>query len=248
MTEVQSDDLDALLDEQKAYYRARAPEYDDWWNRANGFDLGPVFAASWQRNTDQLIEALERFDPRGDVLELAAGTGTFTEVILRHADRVTVVDASPEVLAINAARNGTGWDRVEQITTDLFAWEPPRRWSSIVFGFWISHVPEARWPLFWSVVERALAPGGRVWFCDNAEDGHAALHGPPEAKGPIGDAAHPGLGELKPRVLSDGRAFTIVKRYWTPTGLEADLASLGWDARCATTDWAFLHGTATRRA
>jgi SAM-dependent methyltransferase len=246
MMGVNGDDLDALLDEQKAYYRARAPEYDDWWNRANGFDLGPAFAASWHRNTQQLVDALDRFGPEGEVLELAAGTGTFTEVILRRADRVTVVDASTEVLAINAARNGT--DRVEHVTADLFAWEPPQRWSTIVFGFWISHVPEARWPTFWSLVERALAPGGRVWFCDNAEDGHVTLHGPSAVYGPIGDAAHPGLGELKPRVLSDGRTFTIVKRYWTPTDLERDLATLGWDAQCATTDWAFLHGTATRRA
>ncbi len=245
MTGVNGDDIDALLDEQMAYYRARAPEYDDWWNRANGFDRGPAFAANWQGNTNQLIEALDRFDPQGEVLELAAGTGTFTEVILRRADRVTVVDASPEVLAINAARNGT--DRVEQITADLFAWEPPRRWPTIVFGFWISHVPEARWQAFWSLVERALAPGGRVWFCDNAENDHAALHGPRDVPDPVGDAAYPGLGERKPRVLSDGRAFTIVKRYWTPAGLEDDLAALGWDARCATTDWAFLHGTATRR-
>jgi demethylmenaquinone methyltransferase/2-methoxy-6-polyprenyl-1,4-benzoquinol methylase len=245
MLGVHGDDLDALLAEQMAYYRARAPEYDDWWNRANGFDLGPVFAASWQRNTQQLIDALERFAPQGDVLELAAGTGTFTEVILRHADHVTAVDASPEVLAINAARNGT--NRVRQITTDLFSWEPPRRWPVIVFGFWISHVPVARWPGFWSLVDRALAPGGRVWFCDNADDSHVTRHGPPEVQGPIGDAAHPHLGDYKPRVLSDGRTFTIVKRYWTPAALENDLATLGWDARCTTTDWAFLHGTATRR-
>jgi demethylmenaquinone methyltransferase/2-methoxy-6-polyprenyl-1,4-benzoquinol methylase len=246
MLGVHGDDLDALLAEQMAYYRARAPEYDDWWNRANGFDLGPAFGASWRANTQQLVDALERFDPQGDVLELAAGTGTFTEVILRHADHVTTVDASPEVLAINADRNGT--ERVEQITTDLFAWEPPRRWPVVVFGFWISHVPEARWEAFWSVVERALAPGGRVWFCDNAEDDHVERHGPPEVQGPIGDGAHPGLGERKPRVLRDGRTFTIVKRYWTPASLESELAELGWDARCATTDWAFLYGTATRRA
>jgi hypothetical protein len=87
-----------------------------------------------------------------------------------------------------------------------------------------------------------------VWFCDNAEDGHVERHGPPEVHGPIGDGAHPGLGERKPRVLRDGRTFTIVKRYWSPASLEHELVALGWDAQCATTDWAFLFGTATRRA
>ena len=51
------------------------------------------------------------------MLQLAAGTEPFTEVILFHADHVTTVDASREVLAINADRNGT--ERVEHITTDL---------------------------------------------------------------------------------------------------------------------------------
>ena len=64
----------------------------------------------------------------------------------------------------------------------------------------------------------------------------------PSATPPIRASASASLA-----CLSDGRAFTIVKRYWTPAGLEDDLAALGWDARCATTDWAFLHGTATRR-
>ena len=237
-------DVDAVMAEQIDYYRARAPEYDDWWGRAGQFDLGPDFAASWQANTLELLDALDRFAPTGQVLELAAGTGIFTEVILRHADRVTLVDTSPEVLAINGARNGT--DRVEHVVADLFAWEPPRTWDHIVFGFWISHVPASRWNSFWSIVDRALAPAGRVWFCDNADDAHVVRGGPPEVQVPMGDALHPEAGERKPRRLNDGRAFTIVKRYWTPPDLEADLSTLGWDATCANTEWAFLHGMARR--
>jgi SAM-dependent methyltransferase len=239
------DDIDAVMAEQITYYRARAPEYDNWWARAAEYDLGPVFAASWQANTQQLLDALDRFQPTGEVLELAAGTGTFTSVILRHADRVTLVDASPEVLALNGARNGT--DRVEHVVTDLFAWEPPRQWDSIVFGFWISHVPDGRWEPFWSLVDRALAPGGRVWFCDNADSAYVERHAPREIYDHMGDAVAPENGDRKPRRLSDGRAFTIVKRYWTPDQLEHELAALGWHAECANTEWAFFHGTARRR-
>jgi hypothetical protein len=88
-------------------------------------------------------------------------------------------------------------------------------------------------------------PGGRVWFCDNARADHAAAHGPAVAVD-RGDARRPDGVENSQRVLRDGRQFTIVKRYWAPAELEADLAALGWSARCANTTWAFLYGSAER--
>jgi hypothetical protein len=37
-------DEERLLAEQRAYYEARAPEYDEWWQRRGRFDLGPELA------------------------------------------------------------------------------------------------------------------------------------------------------------------------------------------------------------
>ena len=36
-----AEDIDGLLAEQIEYYRARAPEYDEWWVREGRWDLGP---------------------------------------------------------------------------------------------------------------------------------------------------------------------------------------------------------------
>src|SRR4051794_39683713 len=83
--------LDALLTEQVAYYRARAPEYE-----ADGLDLP---------GGDELVAALESFKPGGRVLELACGPGTWTPRLVRHADSVTAVDAAPEMLAIASTRS-----------------------------------------------------------------------------------------------------------------------------------------------
>ncbi len=231
------------IEEQIAYYRARAPEYDDWWVRRHEYDFGADFEARWVEEVAAVYAALDDFRPTGDVLELAAGTGLFTERLLHHAAHVTAVDASPETLAINTARNGT--DRVEPVVADLFAWEPTRRYDHVCFSFWISHVPVARWSAFWTMVGAALAPGGRVWFADNARADHVAAHGPARVGG-WGDADRPDGVENSQRRLRDGRQFTIVKRYWSPPELEADLAGLGWSARCANTAWAFLHGSAGR--
>ena len=38
-------DPDSLVQEQIAYYRARAPEYDDWWLRTGRYDSGDEFSA-----------------------------------------------------------------------------------------------------------------------------------------------------------------------------------------------------------
>lgn len=35
---------DGLFAEQRAYYQARAPEYDEWWQRQGRFDRGPELA------------------------------------------------------------------------------------------------------------------------------------------------------------------------------------------------------------
>ena len=39
---------DDLLEEQKAYYRARAAEYDEWWERQGQHDRGPDFRTWWE--------------------------------------------------------------------------------------------------------------------------------------------------------------------------------------------------------
>src|SRR5919198_666959 len=62
-------------------------------------------AARWFTDVRELEAALDAFAPRGDVLELAAGTGLWTRHLLRHADRVTAVDAVAEVLDLNRVRN-----------------------------------------------------------------------------------------------------------------------------------------------
>jgi demethylmenaquinone methyltransferase/2-methoxy-6-polyprenyl-1,4-benzoquinol methylase len=231
-----------LLAEQVAYYRARASEYDEWWERRRGYDLGEQVTRAWQADGAVLRDALDGFAPRGQVLELAAGTGIWTGELLRHADRVLAVDAAPEVLAINQAKHAGR--PVDYVVADLFTWSPPRRFEVVCFTFWLSHVPAARWGRFWALVDQALAPGGRVWFCDNAHPDHAAEHGPKPYRDRVD---RPELaGERRERRLQDGRAFQIVKRYWHPVELERELAAIGWQAEVRNTAWAFIKGSATR--
>ena len=47
-------------------------------------------------------DALTSFEAKGSVLELAGGTGWWTKRLARSANRLTVVNSSPEILAPTA--------------------------------------------------------------------------------------------------------------------------------------------------
>jgi SAM-dependent methyltransferase len=239
-----------VIGEQVDYYRARAPEYDKWWLRDGTYDLGPEFNARWRDEVGEMERLVDDFAPTGDVLELAAGTGLWSQRLVRHATTLTCVDASPETLAINRSRTRSGHASVEYVEADLFSWSPTRRYGVVFFSFWLSHVPPARFEWFWSMVDAALVPGGRVLFLDNAvpfeavvsefpllaQDGRMRA---PWVSSQITDA-------VNERRLEDGRTFHVVKVFYEPEELRARLGSLGWSASVGRTPTFFIHGTATR--
>jgi 2-polyprenyl-3-methyl-5-hydroxy-6-metoxy-1,4-benzoquinol methylase len=225
-----------LLDEQIAYYCARASEYDDWWFRRGRYDRGAAQRQAWAAEIVQLETALDEARPVGTVLELACGTGIWTERIASSAGSVTAVDVSHEVLAINAARVGN--DRVRYVLEDLFTWEPKQRFDFVFFGFWLSHVPPEQFEPFWTKVEASLTPGGRVFFIDSVRnhESTAANHVLPDAEEFIAE-----------RALDDGRRFRIVKIFYDARELQQRLETLGWSARVETTGNYFIYGSVERR-
>ncbi|HZE06022.1 MAG TPA: class I SAM-dependent methyltransferase [Solirubrobacteraceae bacterium] len=228
---------ETVLSEQLQCYRARASEYDKWWLREGRFDRGAEANARWFAETAELERVLARFHPHGEVLELACGTGLWTRRLVDYATHVTAVDAAPEVLAINRARVGD--PTVTYVEADLFDWTPePGAYDACVFTFWLSHVPQDRFAAFWERVAGALKRHGRVFFIDSArsESSTAADHRLPDE------------GEsTMTRRLDDGREFQIIKRFYDPEPLTAELAKLGWDCEIATTGEFFIYGTATGR-
>jgi demethylmenaquinone methyltransferase/2-methoxy-6-polyprenyl-1,4-benzoquinol methylase len=206
-------ELEHLLDEQIAYYRALAPDYLD-----QRLDL-PGGA--------ELAEALNAFRPRGSVLELACGPGVWTGQLLRYAADVTAVDASPEMLAIAAAR--VSRERVRFIQADLFTWRPGRRYDVVFFGFWLSHVPAERFESFWSLVADCLKPHGRVFFADDAYRTPDEL-----VEGPSSSTIR--------RQIPRGTAYRIVKVPHQPADLERQIQQLRWDIKVTATAGPFYWG------
>ena len=211
------DDVQALVAEQIAYYRAHARDYDN--------DIAGLHP-DWFQSIDELPIA-------GDVLELACGSGRWTPLLAARARSVTAVDAAPQMLAL--ARQRVGNLPVEFVEADVFAWQPPRRYDTVFFAFWLTHVPLARFAAFWSMVGAALAPGGQVCFVDDTDRERAGER-------VVADQATPTVW----RRLRDGSEHRVVKVYYSPGELAARLAELGWSAEIYETSTPLLVGTARR--
>lgn len=196
-----------LLDDQVRYYGARAFEYD-----ATTTPAGDPFAP----HGDATRAALRAFEPTGDVLELAAGTGQWTRILAEYATTLTAIDASHEMLDVNRAKVAD--PAVRYLVADLFAWEPPQAYDVVFSGNILSHVPLALFSRFWDLVARGLRPDGRVFFADEADHGiwNARWIDRP--------------GGVVQRTLTDGSQHRAVKVLWHPDDLAARLGELGWDA------------------
>ncbi len=232
------DDPDELLAEQAEYYQARAPEYDRWFLRLGRYDRGAAESARWSAEVDEVRAVLATLPIDGaDVLELAPGTGIWTERLADRVRHLTAVDSSPEMIALNRERLGDRAGSVSFVEADLFTWEPERTFDAIVFCFWLSHIPADRLDGFLGHVASMLDPGGIVFFLDGRR----------EPTSTAADHVLPSTGEeAMTRRLDDGREFRIIKNFWNAAELEARCRAAGLDVAVRETATYFQYGLGTR--
>jgi trans-aconitate methyltransferase len=196
-------DISNLLREQQSYYDFRSHDWDQWVRHY----MLPV-----QEELDALIAQSPLM---GDVLEMACGTGFWTERLALRASSVTALDGSEEMLLRVQARS---LPNVHTVRADLFSWHPPTQWDAIFFAHWLAHVPSSHFDAFWSTVDAALLPGGHVVVIDVSS-----------AEKRIEEELRQDQDvPLARRRLKDGRRFDVVKRYWEPDELLQRLKPLGW--------------------
>ena len=225
-----SPDLDA---EMKAYYAARAPEYDEIYGQRGAASGGSVLDLWREREIDEITGWLDQVPLSGEIVELAAGTGWWSPLLAQKGE-LSLYDINAEPLDIARGRLVAHGLRAHIHVRD--AWqEPDRQVDGVFCGFWLSHVPRSRLSEFLGLVARWLRAGGRFAFLD--ERAGTAAPDP---------AADPETG-ITVRRLGDDKEFRIPKVYYAPAELETALRDAGFDrSEVRETERYFLMGTALR--
>jgi demethylmenaquinone methyltransferase/2-methoxy-6-polyprenyl-1,4-benzoquinol methylase len=190
----------------KAYYAARAPYYDD------------VYEKPERREDIAFLRArLPALFAGRNVLEVACGTGYWTRHIAPAAASMTATDAVPEPLELAKGRPGV--HAVRFALADAYDLpESLGRFDAAFAGLWLSHVPVERRGEFLASLHRRLAPGAIVAFLDNSD---VQLRDFPIVER---DAAG---NTFQLRRLKDGTLHRVLKNFPARDELEALVAPVG---------------------
>jgi len=217
-------DVDADL---RAYYEARAGEYDDWYLRRGRYARGAIHDAAWNAELDMAGRWLDDVPFHGELVELAAGTGWWS-TLLASKGELSLYDTSPT--ALDRARDRLLAHGLRAHLHERDAWaEPDRQVDGLFAGFWLSHVERSHLADFLALVRRWLKPGGRFAFIDSLPDPASGAADHPQ---PHDDRAV--------RRLDDGREFSIVKVFRSTDEYAQALRAAGFEDVDVTTTGRFF--------
>ena len=193
------------------YYAARAREYER------------IFAKP-ERQADlrKLEEMIPAFFTGRSVLEVACGTGYWTQHIARTADRILATDLTEETLEV-ARSKALPENKVRFAISDAF--NLPAEcgpFEGAYAGFWWSHLRRAECASFLASLHRCLAPRAVVVLMDNLFVGGSST--------PVSRTDEDGNTWQK-RNLSGGATHEVLKNFPTEGELMQQVAQVGINAR-----------------
>jgi SAM-dependent methyltransferase len=201
------------MDELAAYYARRAAEYERIYAKPER-----------QADLAALRSRIGKLFAGRKVLELACGTGYWTDLIAAQAAQLTALDVNEEVLAIarvkeNVSKNAS---KVEFVRGS--AYEIPdfsRRHDALFAGFWWSHVPLGNLAPFLESIAAAVAPGALIAFLDNRQvPGSSTAVSRRDAVG----------NTYQTRRLDDGSTHEVLKNFPAEGELIQRASRHGWGA------------------
>ena len=185
------------------YYSRRANEYERIYEKPER-----------QKAIANLKSILQQLLPGHDILEVACGTGYWTQIISAVARSVVATDMSPEVLEI-ARSKSYPHGRVCFTIADAYDLDPVSgHFTAGLAAFWWSHLPKQDISRFLAGFHRRLGPGAKVVFTDNRYvEGNSSSISYRDEMG----------NTYQDRRLVDGSEFRVLKNFPTEAELRAVL-------------------------
>ena len=179
--------------EMETYYARRADEYDRVYQ-----------APHWQADLAILHARIPALFAGRRVVEIACGTGYWTQQIARRAASVHAIDLNDETLAIARSR-AYGPASVTFEQRDAYAAPSGTAFDAGLAALWLSHVDLARMDGFLDAFHGYLSRGAPVLMFDERDV--------PDRRVPTSrqDAAG---NRYEPRRLSSGERFEIIKNFY----------------------------------
>jgi ubiquinone/menaquinone biosynthesis C-methylase UbiE len=190
----------------RRYYDRRAPEYETIYRRQDPLR---------QKELAELTEAVQRTLADRRVLEIACGTGYWTEVAARVAGKIVAIDVSERMLSL-ARRKDLSTNQVTFLHGDAYdLGSVPGSFDAGLANFWLSHIPRIRLEEFLAGFHRRLGTGAVVFMADNSYI--------PWTGGQLVTRAG-GDDTFKTRRLADGSEHPVLKNYYDAEELREILA------------------------
>ena len=192
------------MDQQSRYYQLRAREYEAMYRIPDR-----------QGELAQLRDLVGSAFTDQDILELACGTGYWTEVLARTARSVTASDLHREMLDVareKAYPNQNVSFQVQDLR-DLYGTD--QAYQGLFAGFIWSHIARSEHPALYEMLIRQVQPGATILLIDNT---HV-----PGVSTPIHRRDAEG-NSYQLRQLQSGQQFEILKNYPDPEVLATQIA------------------------
>lgn len=136
------------------YYNKRLSEYEAIYAKPER-----------QADLQKLVAQLQADVAHCSVLELACGTGWWTERLANHAASWTATDADPGALAVVQHKGIQGLSAAQ--TLNAYQPQVTARVDCVFAAHWYSHLLHDESAAFFDAVSTCLKPGGRLIMLDN---------------------------------------------------------------------------------
>ncbi len=192
-------------DELTTYYDQRAPEYELLYQGKGSLNLD---SGLYRAETVRVCKIVGKFGT-GHLIDIGCGTCFWLPLYAKRCRKVTLLDGSSRMLQECKRKLDVLHltKKCQTIHGDFFSVElPHQKYSSALIAFFLSHVPSDREGMFFDKLRHVLKPDASVLIIDSVWNSTRQRYSKKEG--------------FQPRTLTDGRTFTIYKRYFDKRDIE----------------------------